>query len=210
MTARAKVTRQPRSYGEETYALILTAAEKLFAKHGLHSVSMQDIAEAANVSRATVFNQFGSKQLVLDAITARSLTSYGELLRAALTNEKTATPLLLRDLFTRMGKGIEANQSLYREVFTEIRKVSMGLDSEGASPALRREAFATLTAILERGQVRGDISRQQSATVLATAFDSLLSGAVIHWLHDKRRGRLAVLLASLIDVFLDGAAATRR
>lgn len=210
MTARQKAARQPRSYGEETYALILKAAEKLFATRGLHNVSMQDIAAAANVSRATVFNQFGSKQLVLDAITARSLVTYGELLRAALADEVTATPALLRTLFTHMGKGIEANQSLYREVFTEIRKVSMGLDGEGASPALRQEAFASLTAIFERGQSRGDISVARSADVLATAFDSLLSGAVIQWLHDRRRGGLVTLLASLIDVFLNGAAATKR
>lgn len=210
MTARQKAVRQPRSYGEETYALILKAAEKLFATRGLHNVSMQDIAKAANVSRATVFNQFGSKQLVLDAITARSLMTYGELLRAALADEVTATPALLRTLFAHMGNGIEANQGLYREVFTEIRKVSMGLDGDGVSPTLRREVFTTLTAIFERGQTRGDISRARSAEVLATAFDSLLSGAVIQWLHDRRRGGLVILLASLIDVFLNGAAAAKR
>lgn len=209
MTDRAKARKQPRPYGEETRALILAASEKLFAARGLHSVSMQDIAETAKVSRATVFNQFGSKQLVLDAITARSLAAYVDLLHEAHADETTATPVLLRSLFTSMAKGIEANQSLYREVFTEIRKISMGLDGEGASPALRREAFETLTAIFERGQTRGDITRRQSASVLATAFDSLLSGAVIQWLHEKRRGGLPSLLASLIAVFLEGATTQR-
>ena len=115
-------------------------------------------------------------------------------------------PTLLRRLFSQMGKGIETNQSLYREVFSEIRKISMGLDGEGASPALRRTAFEILTAIFERGRERGDISRSQSPEVLATAFDSLLSGAVVQWLHDRRRGSLPALLGSLINVFLDGAA----
>jgi len=204
--ARAKAIKQTRPYGEETHALILEAAAKLFATRGLHTVSMQDIAEAANVSRATVFNQFGSKQLVLDAITARSLEAYCELLRAALADKRASTPTLLRRLFSQMGKGIETNQSLYREVFSEIRKISMGLDGEGASPALRRTAFEILAAIFERGRERGDISRSQSPEVLATAFDSLLSGAVVQWLHDRRRGSLPALLGSLINVFLDGAA----
>jgi AcrR family transcriptional regulator len=66
-----------------------------------------------------VFNQFGSKQLVLDAITARSLAAYRDLLRAALDDDATPTPALLRKLFRQMGKGIAANQSLYREVFAE-------------------------------------------------------------------------------------------
>jgi AcrR family transcriptional regulator len=207
MTVRARPAREPRTYGEETRGLILQAAEKLFATRGLPNVSMQDIAESAQVSRATVFNQFGSKLLLLDAITARSLENYRNLLRAARSDEEAPTATLLRRLFSQMGKGIAANQNLYREVFVEIRKVSMGLDGEGASPGLKRETFGILVAIFARGQGRGDISRAAPAEVLATAFDSLLSGAVIQWLHARRRESLPAMLESLIDVFLDGAGA---
>ena len=209
MTPRRKSPRDVRSYGEETRALILKAAEELFATRGLQDVSMQHIADTAQVSRATVFNQFGSKQLVLDAITARSLGAYRDLLQAALDDDATPTPALLRKLFRQMGKGIAANQSLYREVFAEIRKVSMGLDGEGESPGLKRATSELLTALFARGQERGDISRAHPADVLATAYDSLLSGAVIQWLHDRRRGALPGLLEALEDVFLKGAGPTR-
>jgi AcrR family transcriptional regulator len=141
-----------------------------------------------------VFNQFGSKILLLDAITARSLESYRAMLGAALADEEAPTTTQLRRLFRQMGKGIAGNRNLYREVFVEIRKVSMGLDDEGASPGLKRETFGLLTTIFERGQERGDVSRAASAEVLATAFDSLLSGAVIQWLHAQRRGSLPTLL----------------
>jgi len=207
MTTRARPAREARTYGGETREVILTAAEKLFAVQGLHSVSMLDIAAEAGVSRATVFNQFGSKILVLDAITARSLESYRTMLRAALDDAQAPTAALLRHLFRQMGKGIADNQNLYREVFVEIRKVSMGLDGDGVSPGLKRETFGILTTIFARGQGRGDISRAASAEVLATAFDSLLSGAVIQWLHAQRRGSLPAMLEALVDVFLDGAAA---
>ena len=205
MTPRAKTNREVRPYGEETRALILKAAEDLFAARGLHDVSMQDIADAAKVSRATVFNQFGSKQLVLDAITARSLSAYRALLQAAVDDETTPTPALLRQLFRQMGKGIAANQSLYREVFAEIRKVSMGLDGAGESPRLKRATSELLTELFARGQRRGDISKSHPADVLATAYDSLLSGAVIQWLHDRRKGALPGLLEALAEIFLNGA-----
>lgn len=195
-----------RSYGEDSRQLILAAAQKLFAVRGLHATSMLDIAEEANVSRATVFNQFGSKHLVLDAITALSLTAYRDLLAAALADETTSTPDILRRLFAAMSQGLERNRALYREVFTEIRKVSMGLDGAGTSPGLREQAFDMLVRILARGQQRGDISREKSAEVLATAFDSLLSGAVTQWLHAPRKSALGPLLASLVEVFLNGAA----
>lgn len=209
MSARARFQDQQRPVAEGSHEQILKAAEKLFAARGLHSVSMQDIADAAGVSRATVFNRFGSKQLVLDAITARSLEAYRQLLLSALADESTATPELLEALFRRMGTGIEANSGLYREVFVEIRKVSMGLDAEGLSPGLRSQTYRLLTDIFRRGQVRGEISTTHPAGVLATAFDSLLSGAVIQWLHEGRPRGLAGLLASLIAVFLHGAAASK-
>lgn len=207
MTAAPRKSREVRTYGEETRALVLKAAEKLFATRGLHDTSMQDIAGEAHVSRATVFNQFGSKQLVLDAITARSLQGYCDLLSAALADARTPAPKLLVQLFEQMARGIEANRALYREVFTEIRKVSMGLDGEGESPKLREQAYAQLVEIFRRGQERGEISRAQSAEVLATAYDSLLSGAVIQWLHDPRKGALRPMLSALADVFLKGAEA---
>lgn len=94
MTARSRPAKETtvRTYGDETRELILKAAQKLFATRGLHETSMQDIADEARVSRATVFNQFGSKHLVLDAITARSLAAYRDLLAAALADDQTPTP----------------------------------------------------------------------------------------------------------------------
>ncbi len=207
MTDRPGKPRDVRTYGEETRWLVLKAAEKLFATRGLQDTSMQDIALEANVSRATVFNQFGSKQLVLDAITSRSLQSYCDLLSAALADARTPAPKLLTELFDQMGRGIEANRALYREVFTEIRKVSMGLDGAGESPRLRERAFEQLVEIFRRGQDRGELTTGQSAEVMATAYDSLLSGAVIQWLHDPRKGALRPMLSALADVFLKGASA---
>lgn len=209
MNRSAKLRSHLQQFGDNSHAQILRAAETLFAERGLHSVSMQDIADAAGVARATVFNRFGSKQLVLDAITARSLEAYRHLLEAALADERTPTPELLEALFLRMGKGIEANKSLYREVFAEIRKVSMGLEGEGLSPVLRSQTYRLLTDLFRRGQERGEIAAGHSAGALATAFDSLLSGAVIQWLHEGRRSGLAGLLTALIAIFLEGAVARR-
>ena len=212
MTARSRSAKNAavRTYGDGTRELILKSAQKLFATRGLHETSMQNIADEACVSRATVFNQFGSKLLVLDAITARSLAAYRDLLAEALADEQTPTPDLIRLLFERMSAGLEKNRALYREVFTEIRKLSMGLDAGGLSPRLREEAFDILVRLLKRGQARGDVTRKYPPDVLATAFDSMLSGAVTQWLHDPKKGALSTLLSSLVDVLLNGAAASRK
>lgn len=196
-----------RSYGAQSRVLILKAAESLFAARGLHETSMADIAKSAGLSRATVFNQFGSKAMVLDAIAAQSLAAYRDLLQLALEEEGASTPTLLRRLFAQMSEGLEANRAVYREVFGEIRKVSMGLDSDGAAPGLRQQAYALLTELMRRGQHRGELARAKPAETLATAFDSLLAGAVAQWLHGPGRAPLGPLLADLADVLLTGIAA---
>ncbi|MBI1362311.1 MAG: TetR family transcriptional regulator [Alphaproteobacteria bacterium] len=194
-----------RTYGMETRELIMSAARRLFADHGLAKVSMQDVADAADVSRATVFNQFGSKQSIVDAIAADSLKNYRSMLDDALADEFTPTLGLLRQLFDRMAKGLEANRKLYRHLFVEIRKTSLGLDG-GMSSDLRRETFDRLVLLFARGQSRGDVTGALPPEVMATAFDSLLSGAVTQWLQSSPRTSLSRMLAALAEVFLVGVA----
>ncbi|MGA2010890.1 MAG: TetR/AcrR family transcriptional regulator [Solirubrobacteraceae bacterium] len=49
----------------QTRAAIARAAAELFAAHGFESVSIDDVARAADVSRQTVFNYFPSKERIL-------------------------------------------------------------------------------------------------------------------------------------------------
>lgn len=195
-----------RSYGRQSRDLILAAAQTLFAARGLHETSMTDIANEAGLSRATVFNQFGSKALVLDALTARSLKAYRDLLDQALQTDAVHSHELVRRLFAQMSHGLEANRAIHQEVFGEIRKVSMGLDAEGESPILRQETFDRLVALMRRGQDRGELTGRRSAEALATAFDSLLAGAVTQWLHAGDGAPLAPFLSDLADLLLEGIA----
>jgi AcrR family transcriptional regulator len=54
---------------------VLDAAEQLIREDSFHSATMDELAAAAGVSRATVFNRFGSKLGVLQALFARCLES---------------------------------------------------------------------------------------------------------------------------------------
>jgi AcrR family transcriptional regulator len=52
---------------------VLEAAERLIRNDAFHSATMEEIAAAAGVSRATVFNRFGSKLGVLQALFVRAM-----------------------------------------------------------------------------------------------------------------------------------------
>jgi AcrR family transcriptional regulator len=51
---------------------VLEAAERLIREDAFHSATMDELAEAAGVSRATIFNRFGSKLGVLQALFIRA------------------------------------------------------------------------------------------------------------------------------------------
>ena len=69
---------------------ILDAARSLFASRGFDAVTMGDVAEQAGVVRATVFNQFGSKGALVEAITEGVLDDWAGMLENALADEATS------------------------------------------------------------------------------------------------------------------------
>jgi AcrR family transcriptional regulator len=69
----------PRSYtgarraSPESVDRVLDAAARLIENDGFHTATIEELAAEAGVSRATVFNRFGSKLGVLQALFQRSM-----------------------------------------------------------------------------------------------------------------------------------------
>jgi AcrR family transcriptional regulator len=62
---------------EETRERIVAAATELFGQSGFYNVSLDDVARAAGVARATVYYQFESKSGLLDAVVASIIQRVG-------------------------------------------------------------------------------------------------------------------------------------
>ena len=166
----------------DTRERILAAARELFAEHGAGGVTMAEVAVAADVSRATVFNQFGSKHALVEAITEGVFADYEAILDRALADKRTPTPVLVRALFELMGTGIETDASFYRAAFREISRMSVGLEEGGTAESARIRATERLAHLLTRGQARGELGSDYDPDDLAAAFDSLVFGTITHWL----------------------------
>ena len=189
---------------------ILESARTLFATEGFDQATVADVARAAGVARATVFNYFPSKHALIDAITEEVLAHYGRMLDRALQDGASSTPDLLRALFEYMGLGIEGIQQFYRGVFREIAKMQVGLDEGGAAARERDLCVGRLSALMQRGQERGEISRGHAPEDLAYAFDSLSNGTIVHWLYDDPSKSLRDRMERAIEIFLGGVALTSR
>jgi AcrR family transcriptional regulator len=181
---------------------ILDAARFLFASRGFGAVAMSDVAERAGVARATVFNHFGSKHALVEAITASVFDYYAVMLDHALADESSATPALVRALFEHMGAGIEQFHGFYREVFREIMKIQVGIEEGSAAAHAAEHTQERLTCLLARGQQRGELSRDFSAADLESAFTSLANGTIDRWLYEDASSSLRERMQTAAEIFL--------
>ena len=187
---------------DEQRRRVLDVASELFAARGFDDVTMAEIAEAANVARATVFNYFGSKHALVEAITETVLDFYRAMLDDALADDTTPTPALVRSLFEDMGKGIESQRQFFRSVFREIARIQLGLDEGAVAQQINEEVKARLLQLVERGQARGEMNNALDADAVAHAFHSLVNGTITGWLYQDVSEPLTARMCGAAEVFL--------
>src|SRR5262245_39727396 len=193
---------QAQARPSEQRSRIVDAARRLFAAQGFEDVTMAEVAAAAGVSRATVFNHFGSKHALVEAITEEVIAYSDRMFRNALDDTRTPTPMLVRALFDQIGAGIEEDRRFYRGVFREMTKVRLGLEEGGLGQRAGAAALELLARLLARGQERGELSRAYRAEDLASAFDSLANGTATRWLYGDASASLRERMQRVCQVFL--------
>ena len=186
----------------DTRTRILRATQQLLAELGSADFTVADVAARAAVSRGTVFNQFGSKHGLIEAVTEAVYAGYEAILDKALADRNTPVPVLVRKLFEVMGNAIEEGGSFYRTVLREISRIGVGLEEGGPSEQARQRVVGLIVHLLTRGQARGELDPKLDPDDLATAFDSLVFGTLSHWLYADPSRSLRERMLAASRVFL--------
>lgn len=186
---------------------IVQAASRLFAERGLDGVTVEDVAESAGVSRATVFNQFDSKRGLVEAITADVLAFYIGLIDQQLADRNGAYEDQVRTLIDQMSRGIEAGRRFHRAIFREIAKISLGIDEGGPAQIARRTASDRLEQLVTRWQARRQVTTRFDARDLALLFDSVVYGSITRWLYEESERDLQVDMSAMGEMFIRMVAA---
>jgi AcrR family transcriptional regulator len=156
----------------ETSHRIARCAQQLTDVHGLDGFTMDELADAADVSRRTLFNYYPSK---LDAV----LGAMPELPPAALATFHAGGPhgSLVEDLGT-LAKALLAVKEPDREAMVLSRRVLSGSPRVLAAAHQRFEQITEdfVALILEREGADFDLGRARLAVrILGTLFDSALT-----------------------------------
>ncbi|MBL7118431.1 TetR/AcrR family transcriptional regulator [Candidatus Bathyarchaeota archaeon] len=140
-----KATRRERK-AQQTRQLILDASKELFSSHPYEDVKMDDIAEQADLSRATLYNYYPSKETIYFEIGIQNLREICERQRTAITPESSGLEQIVR-LSEDIMKG------LFEEPLDhEIMRHFLVTNSQSKTPA-----DETLKK-MEKGEEAGDPS----------------------------------------------------
>ncbi|HUA14292.1 MAG TPA: TetR/AcrR family transcriptional regulator [Verrucomicrobiae bacterium] len=150
-------------------AQILTTAMKLFSRHGLDAVTVDQIAEAADVGKGTIYNYFKTKEDVVVAfmadIESRVQSKLGRLVASAGPLELILAQFIefqfrLKKQYHQFVRVVLGQMFVHTEHFLpymiEMQKV--------IDPQLE----ALLLRLQKRGLVRGDIDLSQLMLVFKT------------------------------------------
>jgi AcrR family transcriptional regulator len=173
--------RVSQEHEQEVRDRIVRASLAVFAEHGFHRATMQDIVRASGLSVGAIYTYFKStSDLILagcDLITDQELAQLGERL-AGVTDYRDRIAAALGYWFDNLaveqsGRG---SSFLLLQAWAEVE----------TDPAIRemllrrrRETVTAIVLVLQEGVMRGELPSWLDVASVAQAFGGLLDGLLI-------------------------------
>ncbi|MFI6579254.1 TetR family transcriptional regulator [Nocardiopsis sp. NPDC050513] len=181
-----------------TREAIIEAAHALFAERGFDRVTVNDIAERAEVGRATFFRYFGDKQevifsarqqpdpAVLSELVAPAEEPVGDSLEAALVHLRWVVAALVsrlveeHDVYLRHERLVAAHPELVARSLTKYRLYAEAMDrmlrDQGVDPGTAVLASELALACFHTGRAEAADDPARLPGAVDAAFARLLSG----------------------------------
>lgn len=170
---------RPRRGQPNARAKIIEASRKLFVRRGYAEVSVGDIARAAGVVRATIYNNFDDKQDILAAIIGDYMTGYARIaqrLRASARPGQTSFELIQEMVREALAWRVE-NADLRPLVAVARSSRTSGWDqaNKAADDAMFGWILAVHAADDAAGLIREDIDLEFGVRAAYAMIESVLS-----------------------------------
>jgi AcrR family transcriptional regulator len=180
---------------------IIDTSIRLFRKRGYEATRIEDIVQILEISQPTFFRYFPSKDAVLREVGRRGFNCIKEHLETELSSDATTAERLQR-MYEDMAREVESDRPLWRAI------VLSGAMDPVRSPQMRRAdeiACALLTAVLQEGQTRGEVTKKFPPSHLAEFMEGLYTTVVRRWAVDLSGPHsLNERVRSAVAFFLEG------
>lgn len=163
-----------------TREAILNAAKECFGQNGIPGTTMDQIAQQADIARATLFNYFPSKgDIVAELVEDLDEAFYADV------NFLRRKPMTLRSrveaLFRRTGHAVEGSPPYIRMI---VGASELGWNENTGFSRFRR-LTSVLQEMLEDGLTTGELREDIDVHVLAEVVTSSLIGIIHNWRIDE-------------------------
>lgn len=181
-------------------------ATALFRERGFEATRVKDIIGEVQVSEATFFNYFPTKESVLLASELEIKELYAEFLRQLLARSSEPVVDRVRELVGVLGQVFAADRAFMAAV---VGHTGVFYGSTGRAKEMDMENFALLAELFDQGRQSGEIDAgcpsMQLAEVLTAIFMLTITNWITGWWGDL--GALEPRLMQAVEIFLGGCRA---
>lgn len=153
---------------------ILKMSRRLFTAKGYENTTIEDIAEASEISKATLYNYFSSKEHLLLGIAEAALEEIRQLIREDLAEEPSSLEKLRQVMETLVLDSVRY-LALTRRIF------SLNASPGSVLYAPRQELLEILGQLVEECQSQGCLRREVPQRELVEVFLGIYLLALFGW-----------------------------
>lgn len=180
--------------------VILSVAQRKFARYGLHKTTIDEIAKDARISKGLIYHYYSSKEDIFYAVINKEVKYLESLIRKAISREITPQKKLETFIKTRLNRMLEVvnlnelNKEVVKILIPEIEK---GLIN------YRKKEIKIVSSIIKEGMRNGDF-KKVNPDKTAFIFLSLFRGLEIPFIVDKILFDIGELVDFSLKIFFDG------
>lgn len=182
---------------------ILDAARERIVDGGVESLAMRGLAEGAQVSVRTLYNLFGNKDDILDALVAELLAELDQILDGLVLDDPIARCKAI--IRVSMDRLID-EQVVYRPVLrAQSRRMNAFSEAD-------RRSLETIQSVLEEAVRRRMLTRHVQAANLAHQIYAAHQQNILLWAHgvrDDEQARAAAIHSCSLFLLAAGTPKTR-
>ena len=201
------VVRRTKDEAQETRNRILDAAELTFSERGVSRTSLEDIAQAAGVTRGAIYWHFKDKSDVFAAMVNR-VTLPMEAMVARSSDEGVEDPIaLLRACAVNCLKRTATDPQVQRVFDVVTHKCEYLGEMAGVNnriSAVQKGCVDRSEQAIRNAIKRGLLPASVNARLAAVGLDAMLYGLISNWLANPAYVPLERQAETMIDLYING------
>ena len=204
------MARRTKAEAQATRDHLLDTAEHVFLRHGVSRTSLNDIAQAAGVTRGAIYWHFTDKADLFNAMMERvTLPMEQSVERASDPSQGDPLAQVRRSVVDALRR--TATEPQVQRVFEiATHKVEYIDELSGVRErhlAVRNTCLSQVQRCLVRARQEGRVTRRMSARSMAIGLHALIDGLIQNWMLDPRAFDLVQVGKQVLDAYLAGLAA---